>query len=174
MSFNKSIIVTLVFLLGVSFLVLSVPEDSQAGAIPITDCCSVHDGTGCDDETCEDIVCGNDSFCCDEVWDDQCVEDAEALCEICGAELSCCIEHAGPGCNVETCEDFICNIDPYCCNVKWDDQCVEEAEQFCDACGGSPATPIPSLNQWGLIALASMMGLAALYIMIRRNPLKSN
>ena len=124
MSFNKGFIVLSVFLLGVSFLVLSIPEDSRARAIPAeSDCCSEHGEAGCDNVVCEDIVCGNDPFCCDDTWDGE---------------------------------------------------CVEEAEQFCDVCGGSPAEPIPTLNQWGLIALAGMMGLAALYIIIRRNPLKSN
>lgn len=89
---------------------------------------------------------------------------------------NCCIEHGGTGCTDPTCEDFICSFDPFCCNVEWDDICVDEAEDFCEVCGGSPVTtrPIPTMNQWGLIALAGILGLSALYILARRNPLKSS
>lgn len=43
------------------------------------DCCVVHDGTGCDDPTCEAAVCAADSFCCELGWDQPC-----ALCAALG------------------------------------------------------------------------------------------
>ncbi|MCZ6834671.1 MAG: hypothetical protein O7G85_02760 [Planctomycetota bacterium] len=40
------------------------------------------------------------------------------------------------GCETGDCCNTICDIDPYCCDVVWDDQCAIEAAQFC-ANGGN-------------------------------------
>lgn len=41
---------------------------------PLTEDCSV----------CAEAVCGSDPFCCNEAWDDECVELADFLCNWCG------------------------------------------------------------------------------------------
>jgi len=125
MSFKSRFIISLAILLGVGFLVLAVPQDSSVAIAPVTNCCFVNGGTGCNNSICEDIVCSFDSFCCE---------------------------------------------------FEWDGKCVSAAEEFCEVCGGTPpivSRPIPTMNQWGLIALAGIMGLAALYILVRRNPVRS-
>jgi hypothetical protein len=33
----------------------------------------------------------------------------------------------GTGCNEPLCQDAVCGIDPYCCDVAWDGLCVDEA-----------------------------------------------
>ncbi|MCH7720540.1 MAG: hypothetical protein IH988_06060 [Planctomycetes bacterium] len=49
----------------------------------------------------------------------------------------CCLGHDLPGCDfyeegdaaeIEAC---VCNVDPFCCNVVWDDTCVLFVGQFC-------------------------------------------
>jgi hypothetical protein len=54
-----------------------------------SNCCFEHAGSGCDDQACQDMICGsptNDTFCCNNQWDILCAEEAvdvcTALCEI--------------------------------------------------------------------------------------------
>jgi hypothetical protein len=57
---------------------------SGATCVGIGDCCSENGSPSCDDESCCSQVCAQDAFCCDTLWDDQCVTLAESLCaEIC-------------------------------------------------------------------------------------------
>jgi N-acetylneuraminic acid mutarotase len=51
------------------------------------DCCFPNGGLGCNDSTCEDLVCGQDSFCCNVAWDSICAEQASELCGCCGGQL---------------------------------------------------------------------------------------
>jgi hypothetical protein len=46
-----------------------------------------------------------------------------------------CVVGSGPGCGGCACEDCVCDIDPYCCQVTWDDLCVEECIDQCGGCG---------------------------------------
>ncbi|MGB0588689.1 MAG: lamin tail domain-containing protein [Myxococcota bacterium] len=65
------------------------------------------------------------------IWSSCCLEDQED---------SVVAERAG--CDVGSCEDSVCDVDPYCCGEfggYWDDVCVELAEANCGAlCIGSP------------------------------------
>jgi hypothetical protein len=36
--------------------------------------------SGCDDTVCQDVVCALDSFCCNDTWDLQCVDEAIDNC----------------------------------------------------------------------------------------------
>jgi len=59
-------------------------------------------------------------------------------------EASCgdCVEsHGEPGCENAECQDLICGIDPFCCDVFWDGLCVIEALDLCvpDICIAQPA-----------------------------------
>lgn len=58
-------------------------------------------------------------------------------CEGMVLDHACCEEGAA-GCLDDAVEACVCAIDPYCCEVEWDAQCVAEVEQFgCGSCGGS-------------------------------------
>ncbi len=53
----------------------------------------------------------------------------------CGAAHGCC-ETGLLGCSDDAIAGCVCASDPYCCEVEWDAQCVEEVETFgCGACG---------------------------------------
>ncbi|MFQ5414970.1 MAG: thrombospondin type 3 repeat-containing protein, partial [Phycisphaerae bacterium] len=45
------------------------------------DCFAVHGNPGCDDAACCAVICPVDPFCCDTLWDETCVEEANGLCE---------------------------------------------------------------------------------------------
>jgi|GEM_PF-3559758 len=101
---------------------------------------------GCNDVNCCDAVCQVDPFCCTNAWDLTCVSQASALCDGCGdpAAGSCCQAHATPFCNDPTCCDQVCTVDPFCCNVEWDDACAADTPAFpscaCDPCEASNAS----------------------------------
>ena len=43
--------------------------------------------------------------------------------------------HGGPGCTFgPTCETIVCNLNPRCCDIEWNDQCAALAAQYCPAC----------------------------------------
>lgn len=173
------------------------------------DCCSVHLGTGCSDSECEDLVCGEDDFCCNDAWDLICLGLAVELCgELCmdaitpgaccstteecsvvnfvecesGGGISrapgtdcepdpcvidgvgdCCSEHGTTGCEDSECQSTVCDIDPFCCFVEWDNICVEEAEDLCgDLCAVSgPVAVVPTMGQWGMVIASIILGFFA-------------
>lgn len=53
-------------------------------------------------------------------------------CEITLPTCGDCLEYNGtPGCENGACTDIVCSIDPFCCNVVWDNVCAEEAAEYC-------------------------------------------
>ena len=51
----------------------------------------------------------------------------------------CDVAHGGMGCIVDECCEAVCDVDPNCCAIGWDEFCVVVAEEICDglACPGS-------------------------------------
>ena len=49
----------------------------------VCNCCSGGDGLGCDCEPCEVIVCAVDPFCCEQMWDEVCDQEAAVFCTCC-------------------------------------------------------------------------------------------
>jgi hypothetical protein len=48
------------------------------------DCCDAHDSPGCDDHEVSACVCELDSFCCEILWDQICVDEVNGLaCGVC-------------------------------------------------------------------------------------------
>lgn len=102
------------------------------------DCCSPHEGTGCFDEFCCDLVCTEESFCCTGEWTDECSALARVLCgdlcegpQICPTGESCCLSSESAGCDDGACCRLACLEDPSCCNWKWDTICADEASWLC-------------------------------------------
>jgi len=50
----------------------------------------------------------------------------------------CFGSHANPGCENVSCCTTVCEMDPFCCDVEWDDFCSREANGLCE--GGSGFT----------------------------------
>jgi len=103
-------------------------------------CCAVHDTPGCNDASCCESVCANDSFCCEVAWDNACVNAAQEVCDCsgpaqCGAGGDCCAfgGNDSAGCSDSSCCGLICEfVDPFCCDVQWDESCANWAFQLCD------------------------------------------
>lgn len=106
------------------------------------DCCTTG-SPGCTDVVCCETVCTDDPFCCDSLWDELCVGAATRLCEdLClpcpDSDHDCCTP-GSPGCTDPACCSTVCAADPFCCDVFWDDICVNSAEKLCAiACGPCP------------------------------------
>ena len=109
-------------------------ECRGCGAPGAGDCLVVHEGFGCADSTCCERVCLTDPNCCSQTWDLACTQLAALYCLDCGGPLSgsCCHAQLTPFCNDPLCCDRVCNIDPYCCNTRWDVACVELANTECN------------------------------------------
>ncbi len=110
---------------------------------------------GCDDPVCCNSVCYLDTYCCEIEWDQLCADAADALCDrglfpTCGKPTSgfCYLPNGTPGCDNATCCTAVCLIDPDCCDIAWDEDCVVLATENCTQCGdtlaGSCFNPNPS------------------------------
>jgi hypothetical protein len=101
--------------------------------------CFEPDGTpDCNDETCCNLVCEVDAFCCDTAWDSLCVDEAFDLCVCGGDETGDCFTSDGSTfCQNAGCCEAVCAVDSFCCTVTWDNLCVEEAFDLCTGCGGA-------------------------------------
>ncbi len=49
----------------------------------------------------------------------------------------CDVPNGTPGCSDQDCQDLICGMDAFCCDVDWDAICADAALVFCN-CGGPP------------------------------------
>ncbi|NUN12242.1 MAG: CHRD domain-containing protein [Myxococcales bacterium] len=114
---------------------------------PNSDCCAPKGEPGCDDAECESCVCALDDFCCSVSWDELCVtiaaEDCGPLCGCFGvfATGDCCAPHIEPGCETPACQSCVCTNDDFCCDVGWDEVCVQFAAGDCSAACGCGAAP---------------------------------
>ena len=108
-------------------------------------CCAAHDTPSCSDPGCCAIVCAMDPFCCNNLWDGICADEAIANCATCGAASTscsngagaCCTAHPTPYCNNPACCNIVCSVDPFCCNNQWDGICAGEALVVCPACSST-------------------------------------
>ena len=56
------------------------------------------------------------------------------ICCVEPAPSTCCSGQNSPGCDDETCETRVCQCDPYCCDIEWDDFCAGTGHvPFCGA-----------------------------------------
>ncbi len=117
--------------------------DADAGS-----CCAENGSLYCDDAECCAAVCAADPFCCEVLWDAVCAENASATpecsCDVdaaCPGDGPCDTAHGSTGCVDIRCCLTVCNADPFCCFVEWDQICVDFAEAACDdtdpICGSS-------------------------------------
>ncbi len=58
-------------------------------------------------------------------WDNVCSNQ-------CGSPGDCFAKHSTPGCEIATCCNSVCAIDPICCLKAWDQICVDLAVSICN------------------------------------------
>lgn len=112
--------------------------DLACGSAAAGDCCLSHGTPFCNDAQCCSLICQLDPFCCNGRWDFQCVDQTLQFCTglscPCGGGgpgQDCFVAHLVPGCNSSVCCNEVCNSDPFCCGVEWDQSCVAAARSFC-------------------------------------------
>jgi hypothetical protein len=126
------------------------------------DCCQPNGTPGCDDGAIVGCVCGQDSFCCENGWDETCVGEVEQFgCGVCDTQPTCgdgacgdgedcllcpgdcgactgdcCEDNGSPGCLDPTITQCVCQQDSFCCQSEWDSICAQEVVDFgCGQCG---------------------------------------
>ncbi len=53
----------------------------------------------------------------------------------------CCAPQMGPGCSAEDVQECVCQLEPYCCDEVWDEQCASQVENLgCGSCGTTTPT----------------------------------
>ncbi|MCP4741219.1 MAG: hypothetical protein GY871_03175, partial [Actinomycetales bacterium] len=114
-------------------------------------CDEPHDGPGCLQPQCCELVCKIDVFCCEVVWDETCVEQAGELCgDVYCPDFGGCLEiHDTGGCLDETCCELVRMHDPFCGYGTWDEICVAEAESWCAGIVECPIVPPPNAREEG-------------------------
>lgn len=122
------------------------------------DCCIANGTPGCEVQSCCDVICRGDPFCCDTAWDQICA-DAALNTDSCFCPWACCFKDGAcldltavdcaaqggtPGGAGSSCATTICT--QACCLP---DACVELSVDDCIAQGGTPggagsscATPV--------------------------------
>jgi hypothetical protein len=125
------------------------------GLIPeedLFDGCSVRAGTppGCSDCMCIAEVCGANSDCCGVAWDQSCADACAASNAGCAVARppgyqGCQVLPGLSGCPGCVCEAAVCAADASCCEVAWDEGCVELCRQHGDQC----PEPTPGFPVWG-------------------------
>lgn len=58
----------------------------------------------------------------------------DGLCACTEATGSYRVARTTPGCGDSCCCITVCEFDLFCCDVQWDERCVEEATALCDQC----------------------------------------
>jgi hypothetical protein len=131
-------------------------SDVTTGTPPdnVGPCCSPHPETGCEHESLSECVCANEPSCCDEGWHEGCVAGVDAFgCGVCPADPtdattetdtgtppdnteSCCTVHESTGCEYEAIADCVCAEHPACCDIGWDDSCIDAVGAL--GCGVCP------------------------------------
>ena len=82
----------------------------------------------------EPLECVQDGSCDDG---DPCTVDAcdNGLCaHTPQSGCDCCVAHETPGCDDPPCEFQVCQTDPFCCDVEWDQNCADLAVKLCGIC----------------------------------------
>jgi len=96
----------------------------------------------CEDQDCCQFVCNFDATCCSRAWDETCAANAVNLCDIntpnCPGRGSPLEVHATPGCVDEFCCAAVCAVDPLCCQLGWNQRCVDVAKGVCFSFGDCP------------------------------------
>jgi len=115
-------------------LAMSSMTPPNCGTVGTGDCCTANASPFCEDIDCCKAVCAQDPFCCNTQWDGICANIAASLevcdcgspppppptpCELAGYSPECC--------------DKVCGLDPFCCEVLWDDICegLAKANETC-------------------------------------------
>lgn len=63
------------------------------------------------------------------------------------AQQPCCSATGLPGCSDTTCASVVCQFDPACCSVAWDQRCADEASVLCPTCRDNQPCQVPMADR---------------------------
>lgn len=114
---------------------------ADSGDYPDQPCCAPTPEPGCGDKATQSCVCALDPYCCEQAWDEACVNTALLSdCSTCPMAMEpeladCCTANAVGGCTDPVVQDCVCALDPYCCTQAWDQLCVDKLDELgCGTC----------------------------------------
>lgn len=114
-------------------------DGSAADLVSDSDCFIAGSSPGCDNPGCESVVCAEDSWCCNNEWDNLCVALALEICE--GSPSNCLSANGNAGCDNAECQTLVCDLNPDCCELEWDSDCAGLAWENC-----GPGPYVPGTN----------------------------
>ena len=122
-----------VFMFMVVGLGFSTAAFAQSEGCGVGPCGEVHVGSGCVDINCCTNVCSFSSYCCEVAWDQDCLDLANEICEVCGIPGlgSCFISRDKASCSDAVCCALVCSFDAFCCEDAWDLTCALTAQDNC-------------------------------------------
>jgi hypothetical protein len=117
----------------------------DAADVSAPSCCVPSDTPGCADARVAGCLCEIDPFCCNDRHDPLCVREAVSSCGLaCGpppAANDCCSASATPGCSEAAVLACVCELDPACCQLRFDQSCVNLAAARCGAVCANEEAP---------------------------------
>jgi hypothetical protein len=123
------------FLLVLVLVIPNLASRAAAQCAPGSEgsCYEPHETAGCWTTECCDVVCEYDIFCCDESWDQSCVDWALKVCDgfACPGYQPCDDISPEPGCDDQDCCRLVCDHDWFCCYIEWDEFCVANQQALC-------------------------------------------
>jgi hypothetical protein len=78
-----------------------------------------------------------------------------------GASGDCCAAHPSAGCVDPACQSSICTVDPFCCDIEWDNICAGEACQDAN-CDCDVIDPFPITVPCGASVCGSLWAVGGL------------
>lgn len=120
--------------------------DAGSTSLPApASCCVPGAAPGCAEAPVAACLCELDPFCCSRRHDALCVREAISSCGLrCEPPLpvsDCCSASSTPGCSSAPVLSCVCEIDPACCQLRFDQSCVNLAAARCGATCGSEGAP---------------------------------
>lgn len=108
-------------------------------------CCVASGVPGCAEPAVAVCLCQLDPFCCSQQHDELCVREAVSSCGLeCTpppAQNDCCTPSASAGCSSAALLACVCEVDPACCQLRFDQSCVNLASARCGAACGAGEAP---------------------------------
>ncbi|MCA9251719.1 MAG: S8 family serine peptidase [Phycisphaerales bacterium] len=99
--------------------------------MPTGACC---DGVSCSIETEADCLFVGGTYQGDDTI---CESNTCTAMGACPGLGNCFVDNGSVGCNDGACCNQVCNVDPYCCSVEWDDVCATKAVAYCTDCNSN-------------------------------------
>jgi hypothetical protein len=90
---------------------------------------------------CVEAICDADPKCCGREWDAECVARVESACgtscEICSHDVCEAGAALRPSC--DECAAAVCDVDPFCCDTLWSEDCAAKVPSICNLSCTPPA-----------------------------------